>query len=499
MLRRLQFLETELYDTQPEVYDVYDMFTRYTNTVPFALAEFLDNSTASFFENKDKIHDAERLVVNIEYKEDTHTLLINDNAFGMNSEEFKRAIKVGSRTGKSNSRNEYGKGLKTAACWFGRKWTIESTQLGSDILYKVTIDIDQMMAEKNNKVLIQKDKIDAKEHFTKIKIEKLSKDLNTTKQQNDLKEKIGLIYCRDILNNKVNFYFNGKPIKYTQNPIYLFDGKTEMKQNIDFSFEFNGREYSTKGYVALAVQNVGGKKTGFSLLRRDRAIVINDKPKEIFGSPGSPISYKLFGELEMDSFDVNQQKDGIAWQPELQEQFYKLLNGNIQQIKAIGEKSWDDIHKMESTGIVPKDKKNNKKEKKQEQEQEQEQNQNQNQNQNTTQTSSSNNALNNVSNTTEQNETINDFELEFMSEKYLIKYDSLTSDFLYDFDENKKILILNTKHNFVKKCISSERLILGKIILAYILTENKVTLTSDSGYINPADIHIELSNFLSLI
>lgn len=57
-------------------------------------------------------------------------------------------------------------------------------------------------------------------------------------------------------------------------------------------------------------------KAGFALFRRGRVIIggedMNYKPAEIFGQSQSQVSLKLFGEINLDTFPVNQAKDGFV-------------------------------------------------------------------------------------------------------------------------------------------------------------------------------------------
>jgi len=87
-------------------------------------------------------------------------------------------------------------------------------------------------------------------------------------------------------------------------------------------------------------------KAGFALFRRDRVIIggsgMNYKPNEIFGQDQSQISLKLFGELNMDDFPVNQAKDGFVWDDGLEEEFICTLKSNIQEYIKIADISKKD-------------------------------------------------------------------------------------------------------------------------------------------------------------
>lgn len=42
-------------------------------------------------------------------------------------------------------------GLKTAACWFGKCWSVESVALGSGVKYKTTVDVEALSKYKTKK------------------------------------------------------------------------------------------------------------------------------------------------------------------------------------------------------------------------------------------------------------------------------------------------------------------------------------------------------------
>ena len=85
-----------------------------------AIAEFVDNSTQSYYDNIERLESTkywDGLTVDIEYKRDKingDRLIIRDDAYGMDFHDFKRAIMLDSPP-KRKSRSEFGMGLKTAA------------------------------------------------------------------------------------------------------------------------------------------------------------------------------------------------------------------------------------------------------------------------------------------------------------------------------------------------------------------------------------------------
>lgn len=109
---------------QPKA-SVYDTFSNYSYKVWYSIAEFVDNSTCSFYKYERilKFYKQDQLRIDIEYDSVNHILRIIDNAYGMESTDFKRAILLGSKPNDNSGRNEFGMGLKTAASWFEKWWS----------------------------------------------------------------------------------------------------------------------------------------------------------------------------------------------------------------------------------------------------------------------------------------------------------------------------------------------------------------------------------------
>ncbi len=82
----------------------------------YALAEYVDNSTQSYVNNKEALDsqfkkDNESLEVKIIYDNKQNTLTIRDNAMGMNFEELTYALQMGKPPKINNGRSEFGMGL----------------------------------------------------------------------------------------------------------------------------------------------------------------------------------------------------------------------------------------------------------------------------------------------------------------------------------------------------------------------------------------------------
>ena len=113
---------------QPQA-GVIGVFSRLNYKPWYAIAEFVDNSTQSFYNNEKLLAKVgiKSITVKVEYDFENNILTITDDAFGMEMEDFVRAVKVDSPPESRDGRNEFGMGLKTAASWFGNTWSVEST------------------------------------------------------------------------------------------------------------------------------------------------------------------------------------------------------------------------------------------------------------------------------------------------------------------------------------------------------------------------------------
>ncbi len=290
-----------------------------------AIAEFVDNSTQSYYDHTDQLKQTKYwngLEVEIEYG---HTedgkgfqLVIRDNAYGMNFHDFQRAIILDSPP-KNATRSEFGMGLKTAACWFGTKWSVESTALGSDVKYKAVIDVDMLHKYKNEEIEVIETSCSPKEHGTTVTITNLNRTLSG-RQIGKTKDQLRGMYRVDLRTGDIRIYYNGEGLHYSDPPILtedLPDGtKKVWKEDFEFVINKNDREYHVNGFMAL-LEEGSTSGAGFTLLRRGRVIVGGYencyRPEEVFKKSNSFTYQRLIGELNMDDWPVTQTKDAFDW------------------------------------------------------------------------------------------------------------------------------------------------------------------------------------------
>lgn len=328
---------------------ILKVFSRLNYKPWYAIAEFVDNSTQSFYSNIGSMEKNLKTNICIEIQYDSHKkeLTIKDNAYGMNLSDFKRAILLDSTPDNVGGRNEFGMGLKTAASWFGEIWSVESTQLGSDKKYFSEINIPNLENDNLDSVDIITSMTNPKEHGTTIKIRSITKPLSRYKKIRDI---LTSMYRRDLASKKVEIIFNGENLVFEPYKELEFRGK-HWKKDVDFHFYFQDIEHHITGFVGI-LEKGGFGRAGLALFRRDRVVIggedMNYKPHEIFGQAQSQVSLKLYGELNVDTFPVNQAKDGFVWDGGLEEEFLEKLQHQIQDYINIAKISVTDRVQEES-------------------------------------------------------------------------------------------------------------------------------------------------------
>lgn len=352
------FEEIHELNIQPQA-GVIGVFSRLNYKPWYAIAEFVDNSTQSFYSHQVTLakQGIDGVDIRIDYDSEHDILTIIDTAFGMELEDFTRAVKIDSPPDDKSGRNEYGMGLKTAASWFGNIWSVRSTQLGSDNEYYTEINIPELRKNNINSVSIRSTKVDPTLHGTTIIIREVTKKIGSPRTKNKITELLKSMYRRDLNSGLVNIKYDGELLYYDSHQCLSFRNR-KWRKELEFLFDFDGKIFNVTGFVGILAHG-GFGKAGFALFRRNRVVVggedFNYKPEEIFGQAQSTIAHKLFGELNLDDFPVNQAKDGFVWDDGLEEEFIKELKSQIKEYIDIAKITNKDREKEEATSKVVSD------------------------------------------------------------------------------------------------------------------------------------------------
>lgn len=302
-------------------------------------SEFIDNSLQSFLDHQDilkNLADGKKCKVSIIW--DKNQIIIEDNSFGMDEEEFGRALKLNAKNPNADKDNQlgiYGIGLKYAASSLGNKYTISTTRYDSGSRISTSIDVDELYKNNPNEVeaIIGHDLKET--HGTIITITELKKENNPIKE-NDLREKLSIIYHHYLDSGILYITFNKIPIKYEMPELYMDENGQRYIRNIDDSFTFNNTTYDFTGWIGIL--NKGNRsKTGLNIMQANRCIALNYKPEKIFDKGNLFQTLRVVGEIRFNgkNYVLSYTKDKFVWDHDgAEEKFLEklALNENVSYI-----------------------------------------------------------------------------------------------------------------------------------------------------------------------
>jgi hypothetical protein len=324
--------------------DVLRSYKRLPYTSWHALAEFVDNSTQSYFNNREKLDAAylaegDSLSVSLIYEKDGDGLIrIADNAMGMDYEELNHALHIGLPPENTTGRSRYGLGMKMAACWYGEYWSIVTKKLGGTVEYTVRIDVERVASGDDDLVVSEVTDLDPSLHYTRIEITHLNHRPHG-RSTGKLKTFLTGIYRIDLESGTMRLSWQGTPLEWVPDWQFLKDAQgNEYRKSIDI--EVNGKRIW--GWVG--VLDTGGRsKSGFAIVHNDRMVRTWPDawyPERIFGtSEGSNtlVSQRLLGELHLDQFDIGHTKDDIHWVDDEEDEVQDKLLEECSEYRSVAQ------------------------------------------------------------------------------------------------------------------------------------------------------------------
>lgn len=314
---------------------------RHLNYRPwFALAEFVDNSVQSYLAHSAQLEQIYGpsfiLQVDIDYdSSDTGQITVRDNAAGIFENEFPRAFRPAALPPDRSGLSEFGMGMKSAACWFAKQWTVRTAALGEGVERTVHFNVDEIVRDEMEELSIKSRRVSPDIHFTEIVLRDLYKPLrgNTLAK---IKEHLASIYRIFIREGKLVLRFRGEELVYSEPAILCAPYHRDengppvlWKKEIDFDFGLGLRAY---GFAAIRETGSVSGNSGFSLFRRSRLILGSAdegyRPELIFRKSNSRTYQVLFGELHLEGFQVSHTKDGFRWE-ENEQVFLELLKEHL--------------------------------------------------------------------------------------------------------------------------------------------------------------------------
>lgn len=302
-------------------------YKRLAYTPWHAIAEFVDNSTQSFFNNRDILEslsqpDQRPLKITIEYSRSEDFLSITDNAMGMSLEDLRLALLVAHPPTNTLGRSKYGMGLKTAASWMGDVWSIETKKYGEGNKYFVRAEVDQIAAGNGELFLDTIPNQTLEDHFTIIRITHHNRHFYT-RTLSKIKDHLSSMYREDFRNGILTLIWQGETLSWKE--VDLLEDRTGKPYRKSFDFKVPSEtlagvptEKSVDGWVGILKEG-SRSKAGFSILHSGRVIKGWPdawRPESLYGQiQGSNdlVNQRLVGEINLDAFDVSHTKDDILW------------------------------------------------------------------------------------------------------------------------------------------------------------------------------------------
>ena len=300
---------------------VYNTFRALNNTVALTLSEYVDNSLQSYLDNKEnlfKINSEYKFNISIDVDNKANLIIIKDNAAGINSENYLRAFEPANIPLDNTKLNEFGMGMKTASIWLANKWSVRTKALFEKVERYTEFDLPKVISENKEELKVNETIKPENLHYTEIVLSELSDNAPSNYQMDKIRRHLASIYRNFLRNEEIKITVNGENLYAPQFEILKvpyynkIGGKSILwKKDIDFQIG----KYKAKGFIAI-LKSIQNNANGLVLLRRGRVIVGGDDdrffPSSIFGSAGNFRYKRLFGELELEGFDVTFNKNGFS-------------------------------------------------------------------------------------------------------------------------------------------------------------------------------------------
>lgn len=306
--------------------NVYGTFRNLNNTVSNTLGEYVDNAVQSYLNNRElllSIDPKYRLEVTITVDWEQKSIIIEDNAAGIDADNYERAFEPAHVPIDDTGLNEFGMGMKTASVWLANKWRVYTKALGEPVQRYTDFDLHKVTTEGREELIVTETPMPIEHHFTRIELTELSNHAPTSNQMDKIRRHLSSIYRKFLRNGEVVITVNGAKLEapsfdILNAPYYKNPKGNSILWKKDINFEAG--EYKARGFIAI-LDKIQNGANGLVLMRRGRVIVGGGDeryfPQVIFGSPGNFRYKRLFGELELEGFEVTFNKNGFRDEEDL--------------------------------------------------------------------------------------------------------------------------------------------------------------------------------------
>ena len=284
--------------------DVIRSYKRLSYTVWHAMAEFIDNSTQSYFNNRSELDasfeaSGTRLEVSLAYDRDDGLLRISDNSMGMSYKEIVYGLRVGARPTISSGRSQFGMGMKTAACWIGNQWTVRRSVLVRTVEHTIEVDVERVADGINDLPYTSKDGKHPDDHYTVIEIREHNREFRG-RTIGKIRDFLRSMYREDLRNGVLTLLWNGEELKWDDSIDQFLKARNGVAYRKEFHFQVSGKEVT--GWVGI-LDRGSRARAGFSILHAGRVVK---------GWPDSWRPEAIYGQFQGSNDLINQRLIGRA-------------------------------------------------------------------------------------------------------------------------------------------------------------------------------------------
>lgn len=314
----------ELVNIAPGV-GVYGMFPSFNYKPWLALGEFLDNSISSYQQHKKLIEEVNgsnfKLKIMIDYDADRGVLEIRDNAAGIDKKHFGRAFALAKPPDDLRFISRYGVGMKAAACWFARDWSVRTSAIGESVERTLEWSTKAITEGKSETLEPAVRTVSKNDHYTVITLKNLIHPPSGPKTIAKIKTYLPNIYREFIRDEQIEILWNGQKLDVEQPAALVAPPQWDTSQpahiwdeNVELAME-DGR--TIKGRVFL-LKKMKRSYTALNLFWHKRLILgnvgENHRPVELFGAGNSFETGRLCVELYLDEYEPTVDKMGFKFQ-----------------------------------------------------------------------------------------------------------------------------------------------------------------------------------------
>ena len=307
----------------------YSAFRNLQNKIWYALGEYVDNAVQSYENNKAELKKTTGKSFQFEVKIDVdwekNLIRICDNAAGIDAANFVRAFEPANIPLNNTGLHEFGMGMKTASIWLSNLWSVRTAALGEGVERFVEFDLGKVLKEEKEDLNVRNLEVPKETHYTEILLHDLSWNAPSAHQMDKIKKHLASIYRKFIRSGELKLVINNDVMTYhdpeiLRAPVYtnLTGEQIEWKKEIVFSFD----GYKATGFIAILNTMSTSEVNGLSLFRRGRVIEGSHdekyRPKSVSGQVGSPRYKRIFGELELEGFNVSFNKGSFQEHEDLE-------------------------------------------------------------------------------------------------------------------------------------------------------------------------------------